>query len=288
MKAPLSWFTLLFLAIAISPVSAIVANHGAVQASVPPAGQAVAVAQYVPPPPPSRSAPGSSRGAASRGCLVMAKNRPNPGLNSLLALVPETQGKQGTEVWGYTAVERPTFWFYIPYQSASIGEMEFVLNDDQDKTLYKFPVSIPPDAGIIRVQLPATAALQPGKMYNWFFKVRIKSSACGSGDAASAGTPNSATDAPIELHPPIYVEGWIQHVPPKPDLIARLQQASGQQQAALYGENGYWYDALTAIALERQTKPGDTAIAADWAALLKQGGLEKLANQPLLGCCTAL
>jgi hypothetical protein len=199
--------------------------------------------------------------------------------------VPETQGSQGTEVWGYTAVERPTFWFYIPYQSASISEMEFVVNDDQDKTLYKFPVPVPPEVGIIRFQLPAMAVLEPGKMYNWFFKVRGKSSACLTDAATTAGSLNSATAA-SDLQRPVHVEGWIQRLPPDASLTNQLQQASAQQKAALYGQHGYWYDALNAIATEHQAKPTDPAIAADWTALLKQGRLEKLANQPLLGCCT--
>lgn len=284
MKAPLSWFITLSLAIAIAPTDTITENHSSAQALVPLHNQPVSVAQYVPPSPPSRSAPGTGRGTASRGCLLLAKNSPNQNLNSLVALVPETQGQQGTEVWGYTAVERPTFWFYMPYQSSSIAEMEFVVNDDQDKTLYKFPVPVPTETGIIRFQLPATATLEPGKMYNWFFKVRGKSTACSTNAAATAGA--SAT-VPSDLQRPVNVEGWIQRVPPNPSLITRLQQASPQQQAALYGENGYWYDALTAIAAEHQAKPNDATIAASWAALLKQAKLEKLATQPLLGCCTA-
>lgn len=287
MKAPQSWFTTLLLAIAIVPIGAISANTPAAEASTPLFRQPLVIARYVPPSPPSRSAPGTIRGAASRGCLLLAKNSREQGLNSLLALVPETQGKQGTEVWGYTAVERPTFWFYVPYQSTSIAEIEFVLNDDQDKTLHKFPVSVPSEAGIIRFQLPATAALQPGKMYNWFLKVRTKSSACSPGDAANAATPDSATDVP-DLHPPVYVEGWVQYVPPAAALTSRLQPASLQQQAALYGEHGYWYDALTAIATAHQAQPSDTAIAADWAALLQQVKLEKLVNQPLVECCKEL
>lgn len=282
MKAPLSWFITLSLAVAIGPIGSIVGSKSSAQASIfLSTSQSFSVAQYAPPAPPSRSAPGTGRGAASRGCLLLAKNSPDQDLNSLIALVPETQGRQGTEVWGYTAVEHPTFWFYVPYQSSSIAEMEFVLNDDQDKTLYKFPVPISSKAGIIRFQLPTTAALQPGKMYNWFFKVRGKSSACTTISTATAEPPNSVIDA-SDAQRPVNVEGWIQHIPPSSSLATRLQQASLEQQAALYGENGYWFDALNAIATEHLAKPTDTTISASWTTLLKQGGLEKLATQPLL------
>jgi Domain of Unknown Function (DUF928) len=67
-----------------------------------------------PPPPPDRSAPGGRGEGASRGCRT--------GESSLTALVP-SYGKADSDlqVWGLTTAERPSFWFYVPYEATAIA-----------------------------------------------------------------------------------------------------------------------------------------------------------------------
>jgi Domain of Unknown Function (DUF928) len=225
----------------------------------------IAAISYTPPPPPDRGAPGNRGEGASRGCSAKS----GAGSQPLMALVPEqslspTSAAAITQVWGLTSTDQPRFWFSVPYDPAEVSTIEFVLQNNQDQTIYRAPVPVPSTPGIISVQLPATASkLEVNQQYHWFLKVR------------AVCEPNQAPS--LE-----YVEGWVQRTQLDPSLSDRLKQATPQQQAALYAENGIWYDALTTLAELRLAQPRDRAIAQDWTALLKAVGLENLATQPLI------
>jgi Domain of Unknown Function (DUF928) len=220
--------------------------------------------KFIPPPaPPDRGAAGTRSGAASRGC---SSDQP------MTALVPvyeetTTQASPVTKVWGLTTAELPTFWFFIPYQKASIKTMEFVVKDETTKpsqTIYRSSVTPPPVPGIINIKLPSNVnSLQVGKTYNWFLKLKV----------------DCNPQLPAQLE---YVEGWVQRVNPNSKLASSLKSATQEQKVALYAENSIWHDALTTLAELRLDKPKDTTLMADWNGLLKSVGLENLANQPLV------
>ncbi len=231
-----------------------------------------------PPPPPNRSAAGERGEAASRGC--------GNSKQSLMALVPDykqTINLEGgekipvTKVWGLTTSEYPTFWFFIPDDKSSITEMEFVVKDESQKpskTLYRTFLNKPEMPGIIRVAMNKTAEpLQVSqamhqKMYHWFLKVRVK---CNP-------------QQPPELQA---VDGWIERVNPNSTLADDLKQATPLQQAALYAENGIWYNALTTLAELRLAKPKDAPLLTELTSLLKSEELDSLATHPLVNCCQA-
>lgn len=226
-----------------------------------------------PPPPPDRGAAGDRGGAASRGCGI--------GNQSVIALVPlyketfnqvQTEPVSVTKVWGLTNEEYPTFSFFVPYQKSLIDSIEFVVKDESGKssqTLYRTIVTIPEAPGIISIPLSAnTPPLQVGKMYHWFFKIKV---ICNP-------------QQPPERE---YVEGWVQRVNPNPQLVDSLKQATPQQRANLYAENGIWYDALTTLAKLRLSKPEDPTLTMEWMNLLQSVDLENLAKQPLINCCQA-
>jgi hypothetical protein len=221
-----------------------------------------------PPPPPDRGAAGDRGGAASRGC--------GSSNESLMALVPVyqqtlNQNQQEaiplTKVWGLTTAAHSTFWFFVPHDKSSITAIEFVVKDESTKpsqTIYRSAINPPSNPGIISVRLPETTApLQVGKMYHWFLKVRV----------------NCNPQQPAELQ---YVEGWVERVKLNSSLAQRLQQATPQQQAALYAENGIWYDALTTLAELHVDQPTNASFVADWKSLLNSVGLENLANYPVV------
>jgi Domain of Unknown Function (DUF928) len=247
-------------------------NFMNVMAQMPNNQMATPIKFMPPPPPPDRNAAGDRGGAASRGCGSE---------NSLVALVPIYQqtinsGKGEsvslTKVWGLTTSNYPTFWFFIPYQNSSIAAMEFVLKDESIKpnqTIYSSQLTPPTAPGIISVNLPTTVTqLQSDKMYHWFLKLKVK----------------------CDQQPPVseYVEGWVQRVNLNSNIVNLLKQETPQQQAAIYAENGIWYDSLTTLAQLRLVKPQDTTIATDWKNLLKSVGLEKFANQSPVNCCKSL
>jgi Domain of Unknown Function (DUF928) len=216
--------------------------------------QPIALAlKFTPPPiPPDRSAPGNRGEGASRGCTT--------GEHPLTALVPSYRQTDGlTQVWGMTSQAQPSFWFYLPYEPATIQTLEFVVQDDQDETLYRNEIPDPSRSGMMQVKLPAGVPLAVGKAYHWFFKV---TAVCG------ANQPETLT----------YVEGWVQRQALTAAVSDRLQQATPQQQEAIYAENGLWYDALNALAERRFANPTDAALARDWKELLGAIGLGDLAE----------
>ncbi|MEA5601595.1 DUF928 domain-containing protein [Nostoc sp. UHCC 0252] len=224
-----------------------------------------------PPPPPDRSAAGSRGGAASRGC-----DAANQTVTALVPTYQQTlnQNKQAvvpiTQVWGLTNAEHPYFLFFVPYKASSIANIEFVLQErtnNKSQTLYRTYLIPPESPGIISVHFPPNeSSLQVGKMYHWFFKVRVQ---CDH-------------KQPTKLD---YVDGWVQRVNQNTTLTEQLKQATPQQKATLYAANGIWYDAVVSLAQLRHSNPQNEILLAEWKSLLYSVGLEEIANQPLINCC---
>lgn len=214
---------------------------------------------------PSNGAPsGRQRGAAGRGNCLHNVNIP------LTAIVPSikesVKNRNGaivaTNVWGLTVKERPTFLFYVPYtQAAATGE--FVLQDADDNDLYRAPVTLPKEPGIVRLQLPAESApLTIDKMYHWYFKVRC--------------SQNMAS--------PVFVEGWVQRIALSPTVTNQIESATSlEQQVALYAENGIWYDTAATLAQMRVQNLEDATSSANWHDLLQTIDLSTLASQSIKG-----
>lgn len=238
-----------------------------------PSKQVVSTVRFDPPPLPAkadRGAPsGRQQGGASRGLCPKVDKPP------LTALVPSTQttlgNKQGglpglttfESVWGLTATESLTLWFYVPYSLTPNLPIEFVLQDEQGEKVYEtfVPVS-ETSSGIVKFRVPSTTPLEMGKMYHWFFSIN-----CVPGD-------------------PVFVEGWVQRVAPNSTLASQLQKATPRESIALYAANGYWYDALTTLAELRSANPRDATLSNDWVSLLHSVKLDAIAQEPIVQCCT--
>lgn len=191
--------------------------------------------------------------------------------NQLTALVPEsqletssTQNAPGAvSVGGLTASERPTFLFYLPYtkNSASV-KTEFVLEDNQGKNIYRKQVPLPAKPSIVDVALPnSIPALEVGKTYHWYLKVRCNQQATAN--------------------PPVYVEGYIKRIDLNRNVEQELLAARNpQEKISIYADNGVWFDSLNILAQQRQKNPNDTSLASDWQNLLQAVKLENFASVP--------
>jgi hypothetical protein len=226
----------------------------------------------LPPPPPNRGIAGNRIGGASR---VSRQDPIDESPNSdrrLTALVPEYKnsleaGKykpELTKIWGMTASEHPTIWFYIPYHQDSISRIDFSLIDGDNltkKTVFKNAIKRPTQPGIVSFSLPQTSTpLTVDRLYQWELKLTMKR----------------------QLDREISVKGWIQRVALNNQLNDSINQAPLDRQAALYAENGFWYDALSSLAQLRREQPQDLALIQDWQNLLKSIELGKLANKPFV------
>jgi Domain of Unknown Function (DUF928) len=206
---------------------------------------------------PPKGAPGQRTYAAARAdCPAIGK--------PMTALVPPTN-------IGLTISERPTFWFYIPYQPTSANPVEFLLINDKNSTVYKTTLQLTSTPGIISISLPQNAPLlENRKKYNW-----VLSFMC---DPA-----NRLKDT--------FVKGYIERVSVNSNLKNHLEKASTpRERILLFAENGLWYDALTLLAEERRKKPNDVQIAKDWEDLLQSSEvqLKDIVSEPIVSCCLTI
>ena len=222
---------------------------------------AIATVQFIPPPPPNQGyPPGSLRGGASRGDSPTVETQ-------LTALVPATIDAAGNgtpveSVWGLTTVERPTFWFYVPYRLTDNRLGEFVLLDADRNYVYQLSDIQSSEAGIIRIALPPSLPpLEVGKRYQWAFMIHC------------------------EVDNPIFTQGSIERIAAAP-LANQLVQSTVSERAVFFANNGIWYDALTTLAELHLANPNDRSIGASWHSLMQSVGLAEMADQPLLDCCT--
>ncbi|MGD2181785.1 DUF928 domain-containing protein [Lusitaniella coriacea] len=214
--------------------------------------------------PPNNPAPVATTGGGIRGNITFASpNNPAPVATTgggvrgeveseVIPLLPETKA-------GYTIAPRPTLYLYIP--PTSVRQVFFSLQDENRQTTYQTTLEISGQGGIVSITLPENAPeLEVGKYYAWFF-------------------------APIEpdgiLRPDNYgVTGWIKRVA----VPSEVQDVSLSplERAAVYAESGIWYDTLEILASARQVQAENTSLGTEWTDLLKQVGLEAVADRPLV------
>ncbi|MFN6566026.1 DUF928 domain-containing protein [Dendronalium sp. ChiSLP03b] len=203
---------------------------------------------------------GRRRGGGSRG--------PCKQYETLTALVPITKTGTKESVWGQSISQNPTFWFLVSDKLTPKVPVEFVIQDDTDNYVYQTKFN-PPEtaAGIISVAVPPTAALEVGKSYRWTFSIYCDS------DKPSAS---------------VYVRGSVTRIALEPKLQKQLQTAKTPlERAAVFAQNGIWYDALTTLGEQMQSsKREDPEIASAWIELLKQVNLDNSASVGIVPCCT--
>ncbi len=242
----------------------------------PPVRSLISAVRFVPPTVPpegQRDAPkGRPRGGGTRGGDRL----------SLTALVPVTEETLAARIAGnqarlsneksvlaLTVAEYPALWFYVPFALSGDRPITFVLQEyqgreHQGKEIYKTTFSVSQaQPGLVQFRLPANAApLEIGKMYHWFFAI--------SSDAEES----------------VYVDGFIQRIAPPETLATQLQQSTPRDRAALYAANGIWHDALDTLAQLRTANPQDAKLTTDWENLFKAIGLNAIAKEPIVQCCT--
>ncbi|HEY9617119.1 MAG TPA: DUF928 domain-containing protein [Microcoleaceae cyanobacterium] len=206
------------------------------------------------PTPPSQGTPtGSRRGGASRTCYRSQ--------DSLTALVPI----QNQIVFGQTSEAHPTLWFYLPTHPDSPMTIEFWLQDAKDNVIYTAQTTLAnSQPGLMAIAVPATAEpLAANQLYTWTLQ-----GSCQSERSAESSS--------------LVVKGTIQRTTLDTTVQKQLAAATPLERAKVYAAKGIWYDALNTVAASYRRNRSDRSIAAAWNTLLKQIGLESLAEKPFL------
>jgi hypothetical protein len=219
------------------------------------------------PPPPNRGINRGQRvGGASRVAnpIIDETSSPRP---ILVAFVPEYDTAGTKKIWGLTAAKHPDFWFYSSYPESSINKAVFTFRNKNNQVVYKSTASIPAKPGIFRIQMPSSSPmLVVNQLYQWELTFLV--------------TPDDAQDKTKTEE--VTVAGWIQRTNLNGSLQNKIQQATPTQQAAIYAENGLWYDAFSAVAQLRRNSPQDVETQQNWKNILNSVNLDKLANKPFV------
>ncbi|MDB9528398.1 DUF928 domain-containing protein [Oscillatoria sp. CS-180] len=208
-------------------------------------------APYVPPS--GIGAPGRRESAGTRGCLFG-----NP--SNLVALAPE-------ENMGWTTQAYPRFYWYLPTNQASFVEFTLakaIADSDTVEDIYSTRFDITGDAGIMSLELPATASIPPlqtGDRYRWQVTIFCNP---------------EAEEGELSIY------GWIERRLPEDNLADQLELASEIEKADLYATNGYWFDAVDQLVSLSGSMQENIEIQTRWVELLDSVQLGNLVEQPVL------
>ena len=224
-------------------------------------------------PPPEEEQPEDSEGAASRqnpkcdqdvfiarseiGGNKPAKDTDTPTPNgmatlpvNLTAIVPRGNS-------GLTTAKRPTFWVYLPQTSA---RQAILAIKEGNNPHWQQSINLTEKAGIMGIEMPQHApALELGKNYQWAVIL-----VCGD-----QPNPND----------PVVTAG-IKRIDRSQIRGKQSIATAGLGKAALYASQGIWYDALDILIAEKPFFDNWDDI---WARYLQSGGLNKIANKPIIG-----
>ncbi|MEL6578866.1 MAG: DUF928 domain-containing protein [Cyanobacteria bacterium J06621_12] len=197
---------------------------------------------------PTHRRDGGSRGSQD-SCVASAKNQ------NLMALIPQ-------RTVGVSASTSPKLFFYVP-ELESQSTLEFVLRNEEDKLVYEAFLSTEGD-GIMSVEIPSDLeanTLEADQNYHWYLSMICD------------GQQRSRD---------IVVEGWMRQEAMDVATQEKLTTASLIEKVEVYREQGFWYDALSALTENPDSVTEKTMARQKWSEMLASVGLADLASEPLL------
>jgi len=197
---------------------------------------------------PTHRRDGGSRGSRD-SCVADAKNQ------NLMALIPQ-------RTVGVSASASPKLFFYVP-ELEEPSTLEFVLRNEEDKLIYEAFLSTEGD-GIMSVEIPGDLddkSLEADQNYHWYLSMICD------------GQQRSRD---------IVVEGWMRQETIDVATQEQLDTASSIEKAEVYREQGFWYDALSALTEDPDSVAEQTVMRQKWSEMLGSIGLANLASEPLL------
>ena len=193
--------------------------------------------------PPKLGKPAHTVGGGSRGT--------SDKVPMLFVVTPDHVGQT-------TSAQPSLFWYIDQVPDASI-RIEFTLLDEESiEPLVEKVLATPKRAGIHRIRMADYGVqLAPGTEYEWSVALILD---------------------PNERSKDIVATGWIDRVEPSGQLTARLEAEGQAQTAAVYADEGLWYDAFSALSDQVEHNPADAQLQQQRADLLRQVGLDEAAT----------
>lgn len=195
--------------------------------------------------PPAIGKPAHTVGGGSRG---------TPGkIPALYVVAPDHVGQT-------TSAEPSLFWYIDRAPDPSVRVEFTVLGEEGIEPIVEAVLPTPTEAGIHRIRLADHGAkLEAGTEYEWSVALVID---------------------PDERSKDIVATGFIDRVDGSDSLASRLASADKAGSAAVYADEGIWYDAIAALSDQIERNPGDADLLRQRADLLRQVGLDEAAAGP--------
>ncbi len=203
------------------------------------------------PPTDDVGAPARTAGGATRSFSCIASTE-----KPLTALMPSNNV-------GTTIAADPSVFVYIPNTTATTGE--FVIVDSSGNEIYLKQFGLPGSAGVMKLDLPAaredgSPLLVAGETYQWQL-------------ALICDQNNRSRDA--------FVGGMLNRTEASADLTNSLESAETDiDRAKAYAQAKVWNEPLTILA-EMRTENEQA-----WTDFLTSVGLNEIAAEPFVSCCT--
>jgi hypothetical protein len=173
----------------------------------------------------------------------------------LTAILPDSN-------FGQTTAAYPNFWVYMPYYAYQMSQVEFVLQDEEERDVWRSLISLPQSPGYTSVALSQNRPpLEIGQSYQWYLKVNCD---------------------PSLTAPSLYVRGWIERISLNSSLYTTLQKP-GQKAHIIYARNGIWYDAIDKLLslYTSDSEEGNLLLQQDWEQLFNAKGVTLHLPDPL-------
>jgi len=193
--------------------------------------------------PPDRGKPVKPTGGATRGT--------DKKIPLMFALTPDHVGQ--------TVSAQPSLFWYVERIPDTSMRIEFTLFDEaQDEPEVETTLPAPKHAGIQRIRLEDYGVeLKPGAEYEWSVTLVVD---------------------PEKRSKDVVVTGWIDRIEHSGRLTARLESESAAQSAAIYAQEGLWYDSFAALSDQIDRHPDDAELLTQRTDVLRQVGLERVAD----------
>jgi len=191
---------------------------------------------------PDLGKPVKPTGGATRGS--------NKKIPLMFALTPDHVGQ--------TVSAQPSLFWYLDRIPDAAMAIEFVLFDQaSDEPEVETTLATPDRAGIQRIRLADYGVeLKPGAEYEWSVALIVD---------------------PKKRSKDVVVTGWIDRIEGSGQLTARLDSEGDERTAAVYAEEGLWYDSFAALSDQIDGNPGDANLRSQRIDVLRQVGLKEVA-----------
>jgi Domain of Unknown Function (DUF928) len=175
---------------------------------------------------------------------------------SLTALTPENNVVT-------TLAANPTVYVYIPKTIKKTAEFRLI-DIETEQLVYETNFPLVKSAGIMKISMPKTVNIEPGKKYQWQFMV-----VCNANDREAD-----------EM-----IQGWVERSNPSSEQTAKIKQikAESLEKAKLYAKYGFWNEALNTLA---QLRDNNRTAKTEWVELLNSVNLGQIAENDLFDCCS--